>query len=779
MSIPLRLLALEDNEDDYLLLLRELRRGGYDATSVRVQTAADMKSALADATWDIIIADYSMPQFNALDGLKIKNESGKDIPYIIVSGDIGEDIAVNAMKAGAHDYIMKSSLKRLIPAIERELREAEVRMQRIQAEKGLEKAERYFRSMINNLQEDIVVIDRDYRITDINNTTLATTGYSREEVVGRFCFEVNHGYSVPCDNYGIDCLLDEVFITGESRKCRHVHKKKNGKTVDVDILLSPLQNEEGDITHVIESARDISEQIKIEEELRESEEKYRLIAENATDIIFVMDMDLNCVYISPAVQKIRGYTIEEVKKQPMEEVMPPESLEKSLKIFEKVRTGAQSEPDDSTKNQVMELQLYHKEGHCVWIETKTSLLLDQDGNPFRIIGTSRDITERKTLEKQLMQAAKMEAVGRLAGGIAHDFNNALTTILGLSELMLMNLDPNHPSHEQLKEIRASGYRCANLTRQLLAFARKQTLELTVFNLNDVIENIRKMLGRIIGEDIELVHYLEPDLGNIKADIGQMEQIIINLAINARDAMPNGGKLTIETKNSYIDEAYATNHVSISPGNYILLTISDNGEGMDDDVRSKVFEPFFTTKKDEKGTGLGLATTYGIVKQNHGYIWIYSEKGVGTSLKIYLPIWDEEQDAFAKKKTETSEKLTGSESILLVEDDESTRKTVNQILSEAGYQVKEVANSKKAVEFYGQNNDKINLIITDVIMPGMNGRELAERLMKVTPELRILYMSGYTDDAIVHHGVLEDGMQFIQKPFTPRLLLRKVRKALDL
>lgn len=384
----------------------------------------------------------------------------------------------------------------------------------------------------------------------------------------------------------------------------------------------------------------------------------------------------------------------------------------------------------------------------------------------------------RNTEKQLVQSQKLEAVGRLAGGISHDFNNLLTVILGYSDISKRNLKEGDPLRRNLEEITKASERAASLTRQLLAFSRKQVMQPKVFDLNTVVTDLEKMLRRMIGEDIELRVSSQSDLGNIKADPVQLEQVIMNMVVNARDAMPKGGKLSIETSNVYLDESYAREHVSVVPGDYVMLAISDTGCGMDEETRLRIFEPFFTTKESGKGTGLGLSTVYGIVRQSGGNIWVYSEEGRGTTFKIYFPRVTAEAEEY-KRAAHTSDVPKGSETILLVEDAEWVRTLARQVLETAGYRVLEAGSPETAIKLCENiNGDKIDLLLTDVVMPGMSGNDMSKVLLTKQPGMPVLYMSGYTDDAIVQHGVLEAGINFLQKPFSPDALASKVREVLD-
>jgi signal transduction histidine kinase/ActR/RegA family two-component response regulator len=394
-----------------------------------------------------------------------------------------------------------------------------------------------------------------------------------------------------------------------------------------------------------------------------------------------------------------------------------------------------------------------------------------------VLAQTRLNKQRQRLEEQYHQAQKMEAVGRLTAGIAHDFNNLLTAINGFAQLMRYELSPDDPRQEMVDRIWDSGRRAADLIRQLLVFSSKQVVKLQALDLNDVVAGMDKLLRRIIGEDIELKTALNPGLWPIKADQAQIEQVIVNLAVNARDAMPDGGQLTIETTNVLLDEGYAATHLEAQPGEYVLLAMSDAGVGMSEEVKAHIFEPFFTTKEPGKGTGLGLATVYSIAKQSSGHIWVYSEEGVGTTFKIYLPRSREAVQAAAPER-QMANMPTGDETVLLVEDDEAVRDLARRVLQSQGYTVLEAQDGQEALLVSTHHEGTIHLLLTDVIMPGISGKGLADQLGQARREMRILFMSGYSDEAIVHHGVLEPGVAFLQKPFSPLALAQQVRQVLD-
>jgi signal transduction histidine kinase len=427
-------------------------------------------------------------------------------------------------------------------------------------------------------------------------------------------------------------------------------------------------------------------------------------------------------------------------------------------------------------NYESDFRLRHKDGSYRHILARGSLLRDEQGRPVRLLGSHVDVTEITELQAQFLQAQKMESVGRLAGGVAHDFNNLLTVINGTADLAMTDLRDEDPLRKDLQEIRRAGDRAALLTRQLLAFSRRQVLQPIVLSLNTVIADMQSMLRRLLGEDIGLALAPAEDLGRVRADPGQIEQVIMNLVVNARDAMPGGGTLTVATRNVELDEAYAEQHPSVVPGPHVMVSISDTGVGMDKATQARIFEPFFTTKDPGKGTGLGLSTVYGIVKQSGGSIWVYSELGKGTSFNVYLPRVDGAIDGERPARTATAR--GGTETILIVEGEEALRHLAERALESAGYRVLMTANGGEALLLLERFDGPVHLMLTDVVMPGMSGRDLAERLRETRPEMKVLYSSGYTDDAILQHGVLDDVTRFIGKPYAVADLKRKVREVLD-
>ncbi|MFC1974964.1 response regulator [Chloroflexota bacterium] len=537
-----------------------------------------------------------------------------------------------------------------------------------------------------------------------------------------------------------------------------------------------------DMPHIVERAlrewRALVERGQMEEALRMSEERFRLLLDKASNIaVQGYRPDGTVCYWNKASEQIYGYTAAEALGQNLVDIIIPPDMRDEARagIKHMFETGEGHPPE--------ELWLMRKDGSLTPVYSNHTVI-DIPGRGKELFCIDVDLTERKRaeeaqaqLEEQLRQTQKMETVGRLAGGVAHDFNNILTAILGFAELLLFRVKVDDKTRRYVDQIKSAAERAASLTNQLLAFSRKQMLQPKIFNLNTLVVNIEKMLHRLISEDIELVILLDPHLGQVEADPAQIDQVLMNLAVNARDAMPHGGKLTIETKNVYLDEAYAHQYMEVKPGPYVMLVVTDTGMGMDKETQTHLFEPFFTTKEVDKGTGLGLATIYGIVKQSDGHIWVYSEVGQGTTFKIYLPRLAETVE-IAPPAAKTTEVQRGHETILLVEDAEMVRNLVEKILSESGYTVLMASNGAEALRLCREYTGPIHLLLTDVVMPGMSGHELAEQVALLRPEIKTLYMSGHTDDTIVHHGLLEPGIAFLQKPFSTTGLTHKLREVLD-
>jgi PAS domain S-box-containing protein len=519
---------------------------------------------------------------------------------------------------------------------------------------------------------------------------------------------------------------------------------------------------------------DVTERKRVEEALRESEERYKALFDRSLDCVFLTDFEGRFLDANQVFLDMLGYRREDIATLTLESVLSGDQLLLARRTVQGIRATGHQEKSN-------EYRAHRKDGKCVFVETQSALIY-REGQPFAIQSVGRDITERKRAEEekakvqaQLHHAQKMESIGRLAGGVAHDFNNLLTVINGYSRLGMAKLSAQDPLRATLEEIRKAGERAAGLTRQLLAFSRKQVLQPRALDLNHLVEEMRPMLARLVGEDVDVQVTLGAERGTVHADPNQVTQVVMNLAVNARDAMPGGGTLLIETAVVERDESYARLHPEARAGRYVMLAVSDNGTGMDEATQERIFEPFFTTKEAGQGTGLGLSMVQGIVAQSGGYIDLYSEPGQGTTFKVYLPAFAEA--APSAGMPEPVPVLGGTETVLVVEDQAEVREYAVTVLKEYGYRVIDAETANDALRCCEWERDPIHLLLTDVVMPKMSGRELADRLKKVRPGIKVLFMSGYTDDVILRHGMLEEGVQFIEKPFSPEKLAGKVRAVL--
>jgi PAS domain S-box-containing protein len=548
-------------------------------------------------------------------------------------------------------------------------------------------------------------------------------------------------------------------------------RARDGRVLDIVLSSSLLVMENGRKLRV-SAATDVTEMRRTEAALRESNQRLSQLAaiiESSDDAIIGRGIDGAITSWNPGAERIYGYTAAEMIGQSVGALVPPELADEIPSLTAKLRRGERIAGHESTR--------ICKDGRRIQVSLTLSAIKDEHGNISGVSAIARDITDRKLLEQQLVQSQKMEAVALLAGGVAHDFNNLLTIIFGYGRLLLMEAPARSDVNEYAEEILYSAERASALTGQLLAFSRRQVVQPRVLDLNEAVQSMHRMLERILGEHIELQTISGEALGRVKADPGQIEQVIANLAVNARDAMPRGGKLTIETANVELNEQYVRLHPQVRPGPYVMLAVSDTGTGMTPEVKKHIFEPFFTTKEKGKGTGLGLSIIHGIVKQSGGEIWVYSEPGEGSTFKIYLPRVFQEADSWRRVRTGVP-MPRGSETVLVVEDEEPVKRMVRGILSRLGYRVLEAADGQQALQLCGSYSEPIHLMVTDVVMPGMAGPDLARAVKILRPETSIIFMSGYTENSMLQHDLIEPDANFLQKPFAPEEFAERVRQVLD-
>jgi PAS domain S-box-containing protein len=640
MSKPLRLLQIEDSESDADMMLRLLMQAGFEVFSHRVEDAEGLRHALEDPRWDVIIADYHLPGFDAPGALRILQECGHDIPCIVVSGMMGEDTAVEMMKSGAHDYMTKNNLTRLAPAVERELAEAAQRRETRQAQQQLRESE-----------ERLALA--------VEATQIGTFDYFPQ--TGKLIWS-----KFARQHYGVSPETEVNYDTF----IRALHPD------DRDRALQNVQNalryeNGGEYTH-----------------------EYRTVG--------------------------------------------------------------------------------IEDGHERWISSRGRVFFDELARAIRIVGVIQNVTERKRLERQLLQSQKLESVGRLAASIAHDFNNLLTVINGYAHLVLAGMDPKDALRESMEELSKAAMQASALTRQLVSFSRRQVAEPKTIVANELVKDFENMLRRLLGENIELELSLDPQAGAFRADPGQMGQVLMNLAVNAKDAMPSGGKLLIKTSNLEVNDQLAQTNLHVSPGEYVVLTVTDTGTGMTAEVQSHLFEPFYTTKEQGKGTGLGLSTVYGIVvNQSGGNISVSSEPGRGTTFSLYFTSLGPENAA--NVEVGIGKTSSRGETILLAEDEPGVRKYTRKILERSGYKILEATNGAEALSVARSHPGTIHLLLTDIIMPMMGGVELTEKFNAEFPGIPVLFMSAYTDQIMRHWNVLS---AYIQKPYNLSDLLTQVRELLD-
>jgi two-component system, cell cycle sensor histidine kinase and response regulator CckA len=878
MSEPiLRILLVEDNPNDAQLVILELRRAGLAVEVTRVETEPEYLAGLSPLP-DLVLSDYQLPDFDAFRALEALRARSADVPFILVSGTIGDEMAVLAMKSGATDYLLKDRLGRLGIAVsqaveQRRLREAnqeaqralreseeqyrvladsipdivwtsspagaieyvnrqgtrytgctvadfadgswgrvvhphdierigalwheglttglskttELRLRRVDGEyrwhltrqeavrdasgaivrwfgtctdvhdqkvaaAAVEANEARWRRLLDNLFAGVALLEPNGSLVWANGALLEISGTTLDQVAGKRLWECAGWCDDPNLAVRVEAAVHQA-ARGELTRFDATLRSKSGTRTILDFQVAPLRNEAGEVIYLIPFAVDVTAREVATSELRLRDRAIQAVSQG----ILIGDATLPgvpIVYASPAFEHLTGYGTEEVLGRNCRFLAGPDTDPATLEVIRcAIRTRAPCS---------VEMWNYRKDGTPLWMGLSLAPVFDGE-RVTHMVGVQTDMTARRKLEENFRQAQKMEAFGQLAGGIAHDFNNLLCVINGEAEVLGSALDATDTRQESVQAIQEGGLRAASLTAQLLSFSRKTILEPRVLDLNEVVERDAKLLGRVLGEDIAIDLALGVGLARVKVDPGQIEQVIMNLALNARDAMPQGGRLTIATRNG--------------PGAFVVLSVSDTGSGMASELLPKIFEPFFTTKSIGKGSGLGLATVYGIVTSSNGTVNVTSEVGHGTTFTVTLPAVIDVQESPAPAADSLPRSRRGSETVLIVEDEPAVRRVVRMTLESNGYEVLEADSGASALRI-AEGRRAIHLLVTDVVMPEMGGREVAERVMAKHPNARVLYTSGYTDDAVVRNGVSEATDAFLQKPFTPSSLAEKVRSLLD-
>ena len=1019
MNKPLRILHLEDDPDYCDLVRSLLAKEGFEVELVMAGNRADFESALAPERFDIILADYLVPWYNGLEALRLARQKCPETPVLLVSGTIGEQAAIESLKCGATDYVLKHWPERLVPAVRRAVEEAEERMQRRRIETELIRREKYFRALTENSLDILTLLDGEGRFIHNSPSVKRVVGYDPKELAGQSAFALIHPEDLPHVLQGFDfgmrhpdrtvrlefrlrhrdgswryleavgqSRMDDPEIAGVVINSRDVsdrkqaeadlrgseqlyrlvfhgnptpmwvfdnetlaflevnnaaleqygytreeflamkladirapeevpalieylhqlladarparpswagvwqHRKKDGSLIDVEIRWSPISFKGRPAS--LAMANDMTQRLRAERELRDSEQRFRELFEGSPDAVFVEDLDGNVVDINPAACRLHGMSRGQLMGKNVSDLVPPEAREEVVRDFRALVEGRLQQIEgascmqdgrvvpvevrasrvnyagkaavllhvrDITDRKLAEAALRSSEMlfHSVWdnsvdgmrlmdeqgtivavneafcklaglrrdeLEGKpftvmfaeseqprqmleefrrrfrdrcfekqrarrlklhngtvvtledTNSLVELRGQPPLLLGQSRDLTMQERLEEQLRQSQKMDAIGQLAGGVAHDFNNILTVIHGHASLLLAGGALTGVSARSAQQISQAAGRAASLTRQLLAFSRRQVIQLRQLDMKEVVRNMTSMLGRILGEDIELQLHYSPHPTVVQADAGMMEQVLLNLAVNSRDAMPKGGVLAIRISPLEVDARRVAEHSEARAGRFICLSVTDTGCGIQPENLRRIFEPFFTTKEVGKGTGLGLATVYGIVKQHQGWIEVESEVGKGTAFKVFLPRQGETAETSDGHPAEQDVR-GGTETILVVEDEALVRELVCSVLARHGYRILQAESGVKALEVWKASREQIDLLLTDLVMPDhLNGRELAERLCAERPRLKVILTSGYSTDVVVKDSALHNGLNYLQKPYHPRKLALAVRDCLD-
>ena len=770
MSKALRVLCVEDSEEDSLLLLRELRNGGYDPVWERVETADAMSVALEEGSWDLVLADFAMPGFGALAALKLVRQARLDLPFIVVSGVVGEEQAVAMMKAGAHDYVFKDNLKRLLPAIERELSEAAVRRQRKRAEEALQKSEKKYKDLFDQSNDGILLHDEQGAILDANNKILEQLGYSRSEILNLRCPQLLS----PGEVERTAKELQKAVILG-SCTFETLFRRKNGAEFPVEISACRFDQEDHAFAQCI--VRDITERKRAEEALRESEGRFRELCNSLPQLVWTCQPDGPCNFLSKQWIDYTGVPAEEQLGYGWLEQLHPDDREPTVAAWQAAV--------DSGSDFFVEFRIRRHDGEYRPFDTRAVRLRDAHGHTVRWVGSNTDITERKQTEERqknfeakLQQAQKLESLGVLAGGIAHDFNNLLMGVLGNAEIALLELPPESPARGDLQHITTAALRAAELTKQMLAYSGKGKFVVQGLHLSKLVEEMAELLQVSISKKVVLKYNFGDKLSTIEADAAQIRQVVMNLIINAAEAIgEKSGVVTVSTSvieadRSYLSETYLDEN--LPEGYYVCLEVADTGCGMDEQTRQKIFDPFFTTKFT--GRGLGLAAVLGIVRGHGGALKIYSQPQRGTTFKLLFPSSQQPVEE-AVGPSATEQEWRGSGVILVVDDEETVRIAAKIMLERRGFTVLTAEDGRAALEVFRSRVDEIVVVLLDLTMPRLDGEETFRELRRIRPDVRVIISSGYNEQETTSRFAGKGLAGFLQKPYGIRPLGEKIRQVL--
>jgi two-component system cell cycle sensor histidine kinase/response regulator CckA len=771
MEEALHVLVVEDSQRDHELIIHALRQGGFQIAALRVATAETLEKAFQDETWDAVISDYSMPNFDGMAALDLLKKSGRDLPFIVVSGT--DKMMRGMLKAGAHDYVPKSNLSLLAPVIERELGEARQRNLRKIAEAKLKETQFQLNQALE--ASDLGAFNWDM----ISDTTWRSARY--DQILGgldpleKVDFDSFVDRVIPEERDQVRAKIAKVILTGHfDLEC--TVRRVDGSLCSVETRGKVLYEDTGKPIRIIGTIADITLRKQTAEKLSERDALIGLLLDSTAEAIIGVDLQGNCTMANRACAEILGYGgPDDLKGKNIDSLI---HLQDSTAEMVSDEGYPKFEPFRNQHGGHVTNETFYRADGSKFAAEYFSAPIRREGEIIGAVVTFLDVSERRELEDRLRHAQKMEAIGQLAGGVAHDFNNILAVILMQAGFMQQNAQLESRMQDSVGEICSAAERAAHLTRQLLLFSRKQTMEMRDYELNKIVRNLTKMLERILGEDIAIQFKWSSERLFIKADAGMVDQIIMNLVVNARDAMPKGGQLIIETSAKEIDELMAAQMPEARIGSFVCLSVSDTGCGIAPENLLRIFEPFFTTKDVGKGTGLGLATVFGIVQEHGGWIHVESRLGLCTAFRIYLPRLADAELVSSEDRPSVSQAVC-QETILVAEDDQNVSRSVEGILTQLGYRVLTAGSGIEALDVWNNHRDEIQLLLTDLVMPDeLTGRDLAKKLTAENPQLKVIYTSGYSADIAQADTQLEEGRNFLPKPYSPQKLSEILRKNLD-